>query len=127
VLKCNEMQILRHSDVLHNLLPVIPVFSYPAGILLIPMSMPPKSKNPANAKESAKCAVCCQKVTVGENEALYCMGKCGWMHRYCAGVSFTQYQELSSESAGKFVCLTCSQQANNVTVKELKVTIKKLT
>ena len=62
--------------------------------------MPPKDKNPANAKDCTKCAVCCQKVTVGEDEALFCTGKFGWMHRYCACVSLTHYPELSSESAG---------------------------
>ena len=90
------------------------------------MSTPSKHKNLANAKESVKCTVCCQ-VTVGEDEALYCTRKFGWMHCYCARVSFTQYQELSSESAGIFLCLTCSQQANDVMVKELKATIKNLT
>jgi len=87
--------------------------------------MLPKHKNPANVKDCPKCAICSQKVTSGEDEALFCIGKCSWMHRYCARVSLTHYKELSSESAGcNSLCLTCSQQSYETTVKELKETIK---
>ena len=49
------------------------------------------------------------------------------MHRYCAGVSLTHYEELSSEPAGrKFLCLICSQQFYQTAINELNEAVRSL-
>jgi len=93
--------------------------------------MPPKRKCPANKcpanKKAEECAVCCQKVTEGEGEALFCEGKCQkWLHRYCAGVSVAQFQDLSTASA-PFLCVMCYQQSHGVALEELRATVTALT
>ena len=72
-------------------------------------------------KKAEECAVCCQKVTEGEGEALFCEGKCQkWLHRYCAGVSVAQFQDLSTVSA-PFLCVICYQQSHGVALEELRL------
>ena len=86
----------------------------------------PCKKCPAN-KKAEECAVCCQKVTEGEGEALFCEGKCQkWLHRYCAGVSVAQFQDLSTASA-PFLCVMCYQQSHGVALEELRATVTALT
>ena len=88
--------------------------------------MPPKRKCPAN-KKAEECAVCCQKVTKGEDEALFCEGKCQkWFHRYCAGVSVAHFQDLSTASA-PFLCVMCYQESHGVVLEELRATVTALT
>ena len=90
--------------------------------------MPPKRKVPASDKDCAKCAICSHKVTVSEDELLFCEGKCsGWMHRYCAGVSLVHYSELSNKSAGKFLCSSCYQHSQEEEVERLEANIAALT
>ena len=50
------------------------------------------------------CGVCCQAVTLGKDEALFCEGACKrLMHCFCASITVEQYQELIT----KFLCPTC--------------------
>lgn len=67
-------------------------------------------KKPTGVTRKAKviCGVCQGPVVDGKDEALLCEGKCGyWLHRGCASVSPTLYEELST-SADPFVCLSCT-------------------
>ena len=67
-------------------------------------------KKPTGVTRKAKvtCGVCQGPIVDGKDEALLCEGKCGyWLHRGCASVSPTLYEELST-SADPFVCLSCT-------------------
>ena len=44
------------------------------------------------------CSLCCDKIRDGKQQAIFCEGKCGWIHRYCAGVSVAKFEELSLET-----------------------------
>ena len=72
-------------------------------------------------KSPAKCGVCSGKITDGKDEALYCEGRCKtWMHRFCAGVSKIQFEELSSNTQSSYECATCCRelQAQKITALE---------
>ena len=78
----------------------------------VPRLMPPKRKNPP-AKEV--CCVCCQVITIGKDDALFCSGNCQqWLHRYCASVSV----KCLALSVSK--CLALSVSSVSVSVKCFK-------
>ena len=78
-------------------------------------------------KKAEECTVCCQKVTKGEDKALFCEGECQkWFHSYCARVSVVQFQDLSTASA-PFLCVACNQQSHGVILEELRATVTALT
>ena len=55
------------------------------------------------------CAVCCQKIVDGKEDALFCEGSCKqWCHRYCVGVPLRHFVSLATSSS-PFICPTCSQ------------------
>ena len=77
--------------------------------------MPPKKKSTA----TESCCVCCQQITLGKDEALYCEGSCKqWLHRYCPSVSINQYKTIS-ESKSPFQCPTCYREYSKQQIKEL--------
>ena len=84
--------------------------------------MPPKKQkgqqNPT-AKEQLVCDLCVGPFRENE-EVLECEGECRkHMHRYCAGLTRTHYQELSINST-PFVCLVCTQRVHMATVHNLQ-------
>ena len=55
-----------------------------------------------------------RKFLILKEEAVQCEGVCGlWFHRYCAGISATHFQRLSTTNA-PFVCFTCYQHDQHV-------------
>ena len=77
--------------------------------------------------ESVKCGLCCKKVRDDEDEALFCEGRCNhWFHRYCAGVTATQFSLLSN-SEESFLCYACFQQDQRERVKGLEEKVAALT
>ena len=67
--------------------------------------MPPKKAQSATSKTPKEsCCVCCQPITIGKDECLFCSGSCQhWLHRYCARVS-SQCYAVISEKAAPFMC-----------------------
>ena len=87
--------------------------------------MPPKKKQTSRqgASPSESCCVCCQSVTVGIDEALFCTGSCQkWLHRYCASVSAQRYQFLA-ENNTPFICPNCRCERQEEHISELKNTV----
>jgi len=87
--------------------------------------MPLKKKQTSRqgASPSESCCVCCQSVTVGKDEALFCAGSCQkWLHRYCASVSAQRYQFLA-ENNTPFICPNCRCERQEEHISELKNTV----
>ena len=78
------------------------------------------------AKAKSLCCVCCKAVEDGKDEALLCKGQYQkWLHRYCAGVTVDQYEELSS-SEEPFLCFTCCRAQHQQQIIELRGEIEAL-
>ena len=82
--------------------------------------MPPKKKQSCKqgATPSEECCICCQPVTLGKDEALFCVGSCQqWLHRYCASVSAQRYRAITGDSS-PFLCpnCCCEQQKEQIAV-----------
>ena len=72
------------------------------------------------AKAKSLCCVCCKAVEDGKDEALLCEGQCQkWLHRYCAGVTVDQYEQLSSNEE-PFLCFTCCRAQHQQQIIELR-------
>ena len=72
------------------------------------------------------CCICCQPVSIGKDEALFCAGACQkWLHRYCASVSERCYKAIS-ESSTPFFCLGCYQEHQQEHITELTNTVEDL-
>ena len=88
-----------------------------------------QSRTLSQEKESGSiCGVCCQAVTPGKDEALFCEGACKrLMHRFCASVTVEQYQELTAKEA-EFLCPTCCRAKQQLEIDNLsgEVTALKL-
>ena len=64
--------------------------------------------------------MCCKAVKDGKDEALLCEGQCQkWLHRYCAGVTVDQYEQLSSNEE-PFLCFTCCRAQHQQQIIELR-------
>lgn len=84
--------------------------------------MPPKKKN----QPSEVCCVCCQAITKGKDECLYCGGDCQqWLHRYCAGVPTKVYQSMIEKSS-TFFCYACNLKSHRNEIDTLKETVETL-
>ena len=61
----------------------------------------PAGQVPAQTQAKTEhCALCCQKIVHNKEDVLFCTGKCnGPIHRYCAGVSVLQFEEMKATSA----------------------------
>ena len=71
-------------------------------------------------RNSGNCDLCCKKILDGKEETVQCEGVCGlWFHRYCAGISATHFQRLSTTNA-PFVCFTCYQHDQHVLTAQLQ-------
>ena len=61
-----------------------------------------------------------RKIFDGKEEAVQCEGVCGLcFHRYCAGISATHFQRLSTTNA-PFVCFTCYQHDQHGLIAQLQ-------
>ena len=90
--------------------------------------MPPK-KNRNGAITSASkeiCCICCQVVTVGKDELLFCAGDCQrWLHRYCASVTLEQYKDIT-DNGKTFSCPCCYRQHQQEQISQLTSTVDAL-
>ena len=65
-----------------------------------------------------QCGLCCKPIVEDRDEALLCEGSCNaWLHRYCAGVTVSQYAALQ-DSPLPF-CTTCFQLKQAAVIKEM--------
>ena len=70
-------------------------------------------------KQQRVCDLCTGPFKASE-EVLQCEGNCRLhMHRYCAGLPKTQYEELAANST-PFICLVCTQRLHNAQVLVLQ-------
>ena len=99
--------------------------------------MPPKRRDgrrkagrpqdEANADTNATCDLCCKPIVEDRDEGLLCEGTCNrWLHRYCAGVTETQYEALQ-DSPLPFLCFMCSQSKQAAVIKVMQEKIDSLT
>ena len=87
--------------------------------------MPPKKKAPTAAQKDP-CCVCCQPITKGKEDALFCIGDCQqWLHRYCAGVSTQCYRNFTGDST-PFLCFACSLVRHKKEIDSLKEAVEVL-
>ena len=94
----------------------------------------PKRKNKtvqvegeANANVNAICGLCCKPIIEDRDDALLCEGSCDkWLHRYCAGVTETQYEALQ-DSTLPFLSFICSQLKQATVIKVMQAKIDMLT
>jgi len=85
--------------------------------------MPPKRKNPP-AKEV--CCVCCQVITIGKDDALFCSGNCQqWLHRYCASVSVKCFKDIKEKDT-PFLCFCCNEGKSQREIATLKNAVELL-
>ena len=83
--------------------------------------MMPKSKK----SEKSTCDLCSDSLTKGQ-DILNCEGDCNCtVHRYCAGVTSSQFQTLSTSST-PFVCQWCMLKTTNAVIKQLQSEVASL-
>ena len=83
--------------------------------------MLPKRRNPPTKDI---CCVCCQALTIGQDEALFCSGKCQqWIHRYCASINVACYKDKNDAS---FLCFCCDEGKSQCEIVMLRSTVKLL-
>lgn len=82
------------------------------------MKMPKQtSKSKTTSKEpKPECDLCCEDIT---QDALECEVCLLHMHRYCAGLSRSHYQELLSKST-PFICTVCTQRSQKALIQQLQ-------
>ena len=86
-----------------------------------------KTKDSEASDSVEVCGLCRESIKDEEDEALFCEGPCAqWFHRYCAGVTATQFQLLSN-SPEPFFCYACFQQAHRTKVSSLEEKVAALT
>ena len=69
------------------------------------------------------CAVCCQKIVDGKEDALFCEGSYKqWCHRYSIGVPLRHLVSLATSSS-PFICPTCSQSVYEQEISLLKASV----
>jgi hypothetical protein len=67
----------------------------------------------------ATCDLCCEPIDK-DQEMLKCEGDCqSSVHRYCAGVSKRQYDELTKGST-PYVCQWCSSRTTQAVIQQLQ-------
>ena len=83
------------------------------------------AKTSKKTKDQAVCDLCTGSFGTSE-EQLQCEGSCQkYMHRNCAGLTRSYYQQLSS-SCSPFVCFGCTLNLQKTTVLCLQATVDKL-
>ena len=100
-----------------------------APVTKIP-SCPPVSK-PSSAQEVI-CPICdhaiedCSSKAKG-HDAVFCDGHCNtWLHRGCAGLSKTAFNNVT-ESSEPFYCTRCSLSQHKEELNALRTTVDKMT
>ena len=85
--------------------------------------MSPRKKSPPTKEV---CCVCCQVITIGKDDALFCSGNCQqWLHSYCAGVSIKCYKD-SKDNDAPFHCFCCNEGKSQQEIATLKNTVELL-
>ena len=88
-------------------------------------------------KEGTVCSICTKKIYEKSknhdgDEAIFCEGRCGWLHHQCAGLSDLFFKAFTDNNA-LFPCFCMlksqSEEISNLrsTVEKLKGTLKGLT
>ena len=73
------------------------------------------------------CDLCCANIRENEEDAVQCEGACGmWYHRYCIGVSRSQFQKLAGSDT-PFVCQYCSMALQAARITQLESLVSSLT
>jgi hypothetical protein len=76
-------------------------------------------------RRKATCDLCCDSLEK-DQDTLQCEGSCGCtVHRYCAGVTKRQFEELNKGSK-PFVCQWCSLSTTNSIIQQLQAEITAL-
>ena len=84
--------------------------------------VPPPQEMP---KKKATCDLCCDHLEKGQ-DILQCEGSCGCtVHRYCAGVTKWQFEELN-KGYSLFVCQWCSLNTANSVIQQLQAEVAAL-
>ena len=69
-------------------------------------------------RKKSSCELCCDAIEK-DHDILQCKGECGsTVHRYCAGVTKRQFEELSKGDP-PFVCQWCSLKSASATIQQL--------
>ena len=99
---------------------------------LAKLATPKSSAKPTNRKGKDHTQPQCD-LSAGpfgpSEETLQCEGTCGKyiMHRYCAGLTTSHYQDNSLLTAPRFlICLVCTQHLHKATVSGLHEAVDKL-
>ena len=73
------------------------------------------------------CDLCCTNIRENEEDAVQREGACGmWYHRYCIGVSRSQFQKLAVSDT-PFVCQYCSMALQAARITQLESLVSSLT
>ena len=88
--------------------------------------MPKRGASSAAASKTAQkepCCICCQPISLGKDEALFCAGKCQqWLHRYCASVTVQHYKTINDNSVD-FLCPSCCRDRYRDEINDLTNTV----
>ena len=72
------------------------------------------------------CDLCCTNIRENEEDAVQREGACGmWYHRYCIGVSRSQFQKLAVSDT-PFVCQYCSMALQAARITQLESLVSSL-
>lgn len=97
-------------------------------------AMPPKKTKPAikaSSKSGTPCQICEDIIlesTVSKegHDSILCEGACaGWLHRWCAGLSKSGFNEVS-KSKDKFLCVSCRLRESTKEVSDLRKRVEDL-
>ena len=81
-------------------------------------------------KQGTKCSVCCRQIVDKSNnqdgeDAIFCEGRCGWIHRQCAGLSDPFFRAFTGNDT-PFLCVFCMLKTQSEEITNLKATIDDL-
>ena len=81
--------------------------------------------------QSEKCSVCCRQIVDKSNDhdgedAIFCEGRCGWIHRQCAGLSDPFFRFFTGNDDTSFLCVFCTLKAQSEEITNLRATIDDL-
>ena len=63
-------------------------------------------------KEGTTCSVCCKTIVdqssnYNGEDSIYCEGRCGWIHRQCAGLSDPFFKLFTDNDSPFYVYIAC--------------------
>ena len=76
-------------------------------------------------------SVCCGQIVDKSNDhdgedAIFCEGRCGWIHRQCAGLSDPFFRLFTGNDDVPFLCVFCMLKAQSDEITNLRATIDDL-